>query len=37
MVVQADSHEAAVKLFEGRPHMSVFVCDGVEVMTVLGD
>ena len=37
MVVRADSHEAAVRLFEGHPHMSIFVCDGVEVMPVLGD
>ena len=34
MVVRADSHEAAVRLFEGHPHMSIFVCDGVEVMPV---
>ena len=37
MVVRADSHEAAVRLFEGHPHMSIFPCDGVEVMPVLGD
>lgn len=37
MVVRADSHEAAVRLFDGHPHMSIFVCDGVEVMPVLGD
>ncbi len=36
MVVRADSHEAAARLFEGHPHMSIFVCDGVEVMPVLG-
>ncbi|NBW09262.1 MAG: hypothetical protein EBR82_14685 [Caulobacteraceae bacterium] len=36
-VVRADSHEAAVKLLEGHPHMSIFPCDGVEVMPVLGD
>ena len=36
MVVRADSHEAAVRLFENHPHMSIFVCDGVEVMPVLG-
>ncbi|HAC02282.1 YciI family protein [Brevundimonas naejangsanensis] len=35
MVVRADSHEAAARLFEGHPHMSIFVCDGVEVMPVL--
>lgn len=37
MVVRADSHEAAVRIFEGHPHMSIFPCDGVEVMPVLGD
>lgn len=36
MVVRADSHEAAARLFEGHPHMSIFVCDGVEVMPILG-
>jgi hypothetical protein len=36
IVVRADSHEAAARLFEGHPHMSIFVCDGVEVMPVLG-
>ncbi|HEY4586384.1 MAG TPA: hypothetical protein VIG84_08365 [Brevundimonas sp.] len=36
MVVRADSHEAAARLFEGHPHVSIFVCDGVEVMPVLG-
>lgn len=37
MVVRADSHEAAARLFEGHPHMSIFPCDGVEVMPVLGE
>lgn len=36
MVVRADSHESAARLFENHPHMSIFVCDGVEVMPVLG-
>ncbi|HEV7227831.1 hypothetical protein [Brevundimonas sp.] len=36
MVVRADDHEAAARLFDGHPHMSIFVCDGVEVMPVLG-
>jgi hypothetical protein len=36
MVVRAESHEAAARLFEGHPHMTVFPCDGVEVMPVLG-
>lgn len=37
MVVRADSQEAAARLFEGHPHMSVFPCDGIDVMPVLGD
>lgn len=37
MVVKAASHEEAVRLFDDHPHMSIFVCDGVEVMPVLGD
>jgi len=37
VVVRADSHEAAVRLFDGHPHMAIFPCDGVEVMPVLGD
>ena len=37
MVVQADSHEAAARIFEGHPHMAIFPCEGVEVMPVLGD
>lgn len=37
MVVKAPSHEAAMRLFDDHPHMSIFVCDGVEVMPVLGD
>jgi len=37
MVVRADSHEAAARLFEGHPHMTIFPCDGVEVMPILGD
>jgi hypothetical protein len=36
VVVRAPSHEAAVKMFEGHPHMSVFVCHAVEVMPLLG-
>jgi hypothetical protein len=35
MVVRAGSHEAAVKIFEGHSHMTIFPCDGVEVMPVL--
>jgi hypothetical protein len=34
-LVQAESHEAAAKLFEGHPHFTIFPGDGVEVMAVL--
>jgi hypothetical protein len=36
VVVRAPSHEAAVKMFENHPHMSVFPCHAVEVMPLLG-
>jgi len=35
IIVQADSHEAAAKLFEGHPHFSIFPGDSVEVMECL--
>ena len=34
-VVQAESQEAAAKLFVGHPHFTIFPGDGVEVMEVL--
>jgi hypothetical protein len=34
-LVQAESHEAAAKLFEGHPHFTIFPGDGVEVMQVM--
>jgi hypothetical protein len=34
-VVQAESHEAAAKLFESHPHFTVFPGDAVEVMELL--
>ncbi|HEY0659917.1 MAG TPA: hypothetical protein VGD21_01125 [Lysobacter sp.] len=34
-VVQAESHEAAAKLFENHPHFTIFPGDGVEVMECL--
>ena len=34
-VVQAESHEAAARLFENHPHFSIFPGDRVEVMPVL--
>jgi hypothetical protein len=35
MVVHADSHEAAAKLFENHPHFTIFPGESVEVMPVL--
>jgi hypothetical protein len=35
MVVRADSHEAAAKLFEGHPHFTIFPGEAVEIMPVL--
>ena len=34
-IVQAESHEAAVKLFEKHPHFTLFPGDSVEVMECL--
>lgn len=35
MVVRADSHEAAAKMFENHPHFAIFPGESVEVMPVL--
>jgi hypothetical protein len=35
MVVRADSHEAAAKLFDKHPHFSIFPGERVEIMPVL--
>ena len=35
VVVTADSHEAAAKLFEKHPHFTIFPGESVEVMPVL--
>jgi hypothetical protein len=35
MVVRAESHEAAAKLFENHPHFTIFPGESVEVMPVL--
>jgi hypothetical protein len=35
MVVRADSHEAAAKLFEGHPHDTIFPGEAAEIMPVL--
>ncbi len=32
VVIQAESHEAAAKLFLGHPHFSIFPGDAVEIM-----
>ncbi|HEY9219676.1 MAG TPA: hypothetical protein VIO94_16630 [Phenylobacterium sp.] len=34
-VVEADSHEAAARLFENHPHFAIFPGDGVEIMPLL--
>ena len=34
-VVEADSHEAAAKLFENHPHFTIFPGEGVELMECL--
>ena len=34
-VVQAETHEAAAKLFENHPHFTIFPGDGVEIMECL--
>ena len=35
VIVKAESHEAAAKIFENHPHFSVFPGDSVEVMECL--
>jgi len=35
VIVQAESHEAAAKLFEHHPHFSIFPGDSVEIMECL--
>jgi hypothetical protein len=37
VVVRARSHEAAARLFEGHQHMTIFPCDALAVMPLLGD
>jgi hypothetical protein len=36
VVARAPSHEAAAKLFENHPHFTIFPCDCVDVMPLLG-
>jgi hypothetical protein len=35
VIVEAPSHEAAVRMFEGHPHFAIFPGDSVEVMECL--
>jgi hypothetical protein len=35
VILEADDHEAAARLFEGHPHFSIFPGDGVDVMPVM--
>ena len=35
MVVRADSHEAAARMFQNHPHFTIFPGESVEVMPVL--
>jgi hypothetical protein len=35
VVLQAESHEAAARLFENHPHFAIFPGDSVEIMEVL--
>jgi len=35
VIVRADTHEAAARLFENHPHFTIFPGEAVEVMPVL--
>jgi hypothetical protein len=35
LVLRADSHEAAAKLFENHPHFTIFPGESVEVMPIM--
>ena len=35
VVVEAESHEAAARMFENHPHFTIFPGDGVDVMPLL--
>jgi hypothetical protein len=35
VLIQAESHEAAAKMFERHPHFAIFPGDSVEIMEVL--
>jgi hypothetical protein len=34
-IVEAESHEAAARMFDGHPHFSIFPGDSVEIMEIL--
>ncbi|MCB2107713.1 MAG: hypothetical protein KDE14_08445 [Rhodobacteraceae bacterium] len=35
VIVKAESHDAAAKLFESHPHFSIFPGDSVEIMEIM--
>ena len=35
VVVEAESHEAAARMFEGHPHFAIFPGEAVEIMEVM--
>jgi hypothetical protein len=35
VIVEAESHDAAARMFENHPHFSIFPGDGVEIMECL--
>jgi hypothetical protein len=35
VIVRADSHDAAARMFEGHPHFTIFPGDSVEIMECL--
>lgn len=35
VIVEAESHEAAARMFEGHPHFAIFPGDSVEIMECL--
>lgn len=35
LVIQAETHEAAAKMFEGHPHFTIFPGEAVEIMECL--
>lgn len=35
ILVRAESHEAAARMFEGHPHFTIFPGEGVEIMPIL--